>query len=133
MARKKAETLTDGEQRVMHVLWENGEATVQDVVDALAGTHPLAYTTVMTVLRVLTDKKRVAARREGRAYVYRPLISRAEAQTAVLSQVVRQFFDGSPTALAKHLLDTSDVSLDELEALQREIDENRDEKKGPRT
>ena len=63
--------LTRYELELMDVLWSRGEGTVQDVCDALH--RPLAYTTVMTTLRLLEDKKKVLQRvKRGRAYVYRP-------------------------------------------------------------
>ncbi|MGD2133889.1 MAG: BlaI/MecI/CopY family transcriptional regulator [Maricaulaceae bacterium] len=122
MARKKAPVLTEGEERVMRVLWKKGEASVREVTQALEASHPTAYTTILTVLRVLTDKGYVKPRREGRADIYAPIVSRADARTAVLKQVLKQFFDGSPEVLARHLLDTTDLSLEEVEAIQSEID-----------
>ena len=124
MARKKASVLTEGEERVMRVLWKKGEASVRDVTKALEASHPTAYTTVLTVLRVLTDKGYVRPRREGRADIYAPLVSRGEARTAVLKQVLKQFFDGSPEVLARHLIDTTDLDLQEIEAIQSEIDKS---------
>ena len=57
MARKRAETLTDGELRLMRVLWERGAATVQEVVEGLPGETPLAYNTVLTTLHTEAPSK----------------------------------------------------------------------------
>jgi predicted transcriptional regulator len=123
MARPKSDVLTDGEQRIMRVLWDRKEASVRDVTEALNETSPVAYNTVLTLLRILTDKGYVQPRQEGRAFVYRTLVSRNEARSQALKKLVGQFFEGSPTALAQHLLKNSDLSVEELDAIKLEIEE----------
>jgi predicted transcriptional regulator len=127
MPRPRSPVLTEAEQRIMRVLWQKQEASVRDVTDALARQRPVAYNTVLTLLRILTDKGYVAPRKEGRAFIYAPLVSRSEARSQALKQLLTQFFEGSPTALAQHLIDQEDLSLDELEALKRELDEGEPE------
>jgi BlaI family transcriptional regulator, penicillinase repressor len=122
MARKRSEVLTPAEQRIMRVVWERGEASVGDVVEAISRQAPVAYTTAMTVLKVLESKGYVAAERRGRAFVYRPKVSRDEAQSQALGHLLRQFFDGSSTALAHHVLRRQDIGVDELEQLKAEVD-----------
>jgi predicted transcriptional regulator len=104
MSRKKTIGLTPAERRVMEALWRRGEATVREVADDLSAEKPVAYTTALTVLRVLTEKGAVKAREEGRAHVFRPLISETEARRKALRQLVSDFFGGSNAALAQHLL-----------------------------
>ena len=123
MARPKSDVLTDGEQRIMRVLWDRKEASVREVTDALNETSPVAYNTVLTLLRILTDKGYVRPRQEGRAFVYRTLVSRTEARSQALKKLVGQFFEGSPTALAQHLLKNEHLSVEELDALKLEIEE----------
>jgi BlaI family penicillinase repressor len=130
MARKKSQVLTEAEQRIMRVLWAEGEASVRDVTDALSRTRPVAYTTVLTLLKILADKGYAAPRREGRAFIYRPLVTRAEARTQALTQLMSQFFEGSPSTLAQHLIQHTDIDADELEALKRELDRDSDDDKG---
>jgi predicted transcriptional regulator len=122
MPRKRSPVLTEAEQRVMAVVWAKGEASVREVTDALARYHAVAYNTVLTLLRILTDKGYVEPRQVGRAFIYTPLVSRAEARTQALKQIVTQFFEGSPTALAQHLIAQADFDVEELEALKRDID-----------
>lgn len=122
MARPRAKVLTEAEHRIMRVLWAKGEASVRDVADALSKEKPTAYNTALTLLRILHVKKYVHPRREGRAFIYRPLISRGEARTRALKQLVAEFFEGSPTALAQHFMRTQDISPDELAALRAEVD-----------
>lgn len=104
MSRTKTKGLTPAERRVMEALWRRGEATVRDVAEDLSAEKAVAYTTVLTVLRVLTEKGFVKAREEGRAHVFRPLVSEDEARKKALRQLVSDFFGGSPAALAQHLV-----------------------------
>ncbi len=104
MARKKSATLTDAELRLMDVLWRERAATVGEVAAAL-GDPPLAYTTVLTTLRILETKGYVTHRAEGRAFVYSPKVDRDEARASVIDYVVSRFFEGSPRALMLELLD----------------------------
>ena len=117
MARPRSSTLTEGEQRIMEVLWRLGEASVQDVTNALTAVEPVAYTTVLTMLRILHDKKYVDYRKEGKAHVYVPLVTRDAARSSALKQLLRRFFDDSPEALAQHLMREEDLDLQELERL----------------
>lgn len=130
MARPKSEILTDAEQRIMRVLWERREASVREVTDALQDTYPVAYNTVLTLLRILTEKKYVKPRQVGRAFVYRTLVSRHEARTQAMKKLVTQFFEGSPTELAQHLIKTNALNLDELQAIREELEAEDSSKEG---
>ena len=83
MSRKPSPNLTEAELRLMEILWKKGRATVGEVVEAAeaAGRGPdLAYTTVLTVLRILEKKGYLRHEKEGRAFVYEPVVNRAEAR-----------------------------------------------------
>lgn len=122
MPKPKSDVLTEAEQRIMRVLWAKGEASVRDVTDELEASYPVAYNTVLTLLRILTEKDYVRPRQDGRAFIYRPLVSRADARTRALKKLMSTFFEGSPTALAQHLLKTETISAEELHELQDEIE-----------
>ncbi len=101
--------LTRYELELMNVLWNLGEGTVQDVCDNLE--RELAYTTVMTTLSLLERKKRVLKREKvGRAFVYRPLVSREEVQTNVVEDLRGVLFDQGVSSLVLNLL-SSDESM----------------------
>lgn len=125
MARKKSQILTEGEERVMRVLWDKKEASVREVTDILSREQPTAYNTALTVLRVLTDKGYVEPRSDGRAYLYRALVSQTDAQRQVLRHFIGRFFGGSPTELALHLVRQGDVDFDELQALRNELSQSK--------
>ena len=121
MARTKSNILTPAERRVMDAVWTLKQASVNDVLQIVSKTAPVAYTTVMTVLKVLEEKGYVTASRDGRILIYRPKSSRNKAQTQALRHLVGEFFDGSKTALAQHLLRQPDISRAELESLESMI------------
>ena len=122
MPRKPSPSLTEAEQRVMKALWDAGEASVRDVHERLQAKHNLAYTTVLTILKILANKGHAGHRKEGRAFIYYPLLTQKDARQKALAQVVARFFDGSAQALAEHLTELEDIDLDELRVLRAEIE-----------
>ena len=70
MPRPTSATLTEGELRIMRVLWDKGEGTVNDVVDSLKAKPKPAYNSVLTLLRILEKKHYVTHRKDGRAFIY---------------------------------------------------------------
>ena len=112
---------TDRELDLMTVLWEDGPSTVADVRDRLA--DPLAYTTVLTVLRTLEDKGHVAHVEEGRAFRYHTLVDRGEARVSALARVRRKLFDGSARLLVTHLVSDRSLSDEELRSIRELLDE----------
>jgi predicted transcriptional regulator len=97
----------------MDVLWESGTATVAELQIALT-SQKLAYTTVMTTLQVLEKKGFVRHETVGRAYVYVPLVSRAEMRRSALKNLLATWFDASPNLLVTNLLDERELDTEEL-------------------
>jgi predicted transcriptional regulator len=122
MARPASSGLTDAELRVMQVLWAHKRATVGDVVAQLAGTHRLAYNTVLTTLGILERKGYVRHEKDGRAFAYLPLVDQSEARQSALSQVLNRFFDNSPRALVLDLLGHERTDADELRRVRELIE-----------
>jgi len=123
VARKKSPHLTDAELRLMDVLWEKGDATVSDVADALPQNPALAYSTVLTTLRILENKGFVSHTKDGRAFVYHPLVGREQARESAVTHLVRRFFENSPELLMLNLLDGKKVDASELRRLRKKIEE----------
>jgi predicted transcriptional regulator len=121
MARKRSPALTDGELRIMRVLWDAGAATVGEVVEQIDHEPRPAYNTVLTMLRILEQKGYVAHEAQGRAFVFRALIGRREAQQSALSHVLNRFFDGSPEQLVLNLLGRDDANASELRRVRSMI------------
>src|SRR5215213_11951154 len=99
MPRPKSLTMTDGELRLMLVLWEKGQATVGEVVDAVTTRPKPAYNTVLTLLRIMEKKGYVTHRKEGRAFIFVPNVARVDASRSALRSLVNRFFEGSPKLL----------------------------------
>src|ERR1700729_4240254 len=112
MPTKINQTLTPLELEIMQVLWELGPCTVAEVQPKLKAE--LAYTTVQTMLNVLLRKKKVKRVQEGRAYRYRPVVSRERASSSALSDLVQRMFGGSSEALLIAMVDTRQISAEEL-------------------
>jgi BlaI family penicillinase repressor len=129
MARKQSRTLTDGEHRIMEVLWQKGSATVAEVAEALEGKDGTAYTTILTMMRIMRDKGYLRCRKEGRAHVYIPRVDRDTAARKAVRQLLGKFFAGSPGELVLSFLRDEEISLKEIDELKRKIveQEKRDE------
>ncbi len=108
---------TDRELDVMSVLWDLESATVAEVREQLS--DDLAYTTVLTVLRILEQKGYVGHTGEGRAHRYRPLVKREAAGRSALRRLVDKVFDGSPELLLTQLVSDKNLSDEELRRLRR--------------
>lgn len=121
MARKKSPSLTDAELRLMEVVWQRGSATVSEVVESLPQSTPLHYSTVLTTLRILESKGYLGHRKEGRAFVYRPLIGRDQEREKAVTHLLRRFFEGSPELLVLNLVKREKIGAHELERLRKRI------------
>jgi predicted transcriptional regulator len=121
LPRQKSTTLTDAELRLMTVLWEKGSATVSEVVEGLPADVPLAYSTVLTTLRVLEKKGYLHHVKEGRAFVYRPVVGRDQARDSATTQLIRRFFGGSPELLMLNLVERRKLSPKHLRQLPERI------------
>ena len=107
---------TARELDVMTVLWDRGPSTVAEVRKAL--DDPLAYTTVLTVLRILEEKGHVTHAEEGRAHRYEPLVERAAAGDSALRRLKERLFGGSHELLLTRLVDDEDLTEDELRRMR---------------
>lgn len=121
MARKKSAGLTDGELRLMDVLWEKGAATVSEVVDALPKSLPLHYSTVLTTLRILETKGYLKHVKEGRAFIYEPVVDKEEARDGAVNHLLRRFFEGSPELLVLNLVQEKKIDAEEFDRIQERI------------
>lgn len=121
MPPKRSITLTEAELRLMRLLWQRGESAVADLVQALPEHAPLAYTTVLTTVRILEKKGYVIHRQEGRAYLYSACVAEHEARRSEVRHVLRRFFGDSRERLLLSLLGDGDVTPAELERLRQVI------------
>ncbi len=115
---------TDRELEALKVLWDQGEATVREVYDAMNADAKgkddtkLAYTTVLSLLQVMEQKNLVGHRRQGKAYVYLPQVEREKTLRDLAGGFLERVFDGSLDEYLVHALGTRKVSQQELQQLE---------------
>ncbi|WP_372723141.1 BlaI/MecI/CopY family transcriptional regulator [Novipirellula sp.] len=118
---------------IMQVLWEHGGATAREITDRINESEPIAHSTVQTLLRGLEEKKAVDHRIEGRTFTFFPLIQEADFKQSATQDLLSRVFRGSVEALVAHLLQSEDVSSEELADLRKLINrsaKNPTKKKG---
>ena len=123
MARPKEEQPTTGELEVLKVLWERGPSTVREVMDVLNKDRPRAYTSVMSLLNVMTDKGLVVREPQGRAFIYRAKTNRGRTLRRMVGDLLGRAFEGSTSQLVAHLLDQTKPSPAELDEIRWAIEE----------
>lgn len=104
----------------MEVLWKQGPSSVQQVLDALPGSKPLAYNSVLTTIRILEKKGYVshAKSNDGRAFVYAAVIERSAATRSEVRHLVQRLFQDSHELLVLNILEDAGLSEDELHRLK---------------
>ena len=105
----------------MEILWQRGSATVAEVAEALSGKDGTAYTTILTMMRIMREKGDLSSRKEGRAHVFSPKVEREDAARKAVKQVLTKFFSGSPGELVLSFLRDEELSPEELDELKRKI------------
>ena len=121
--RTPTTTLTPQELAIMKVVWSMKRATVRQVYETLREKRPIAYTTVMTMMKILEDKGYLTKTTAERAYEYRP----AQPRNQVLGAMVRDFldrvFDGAAAPLLLHLAKDGRLSKEERQLIRRIAEE----------
>lgn len=120
---KSSRTLTPQELAIMKVVWRLDKATVRDVYEALRQKREIAYTTVMTMMRILEDKGYLKKVRVDRAYEYRPTQPRHQVLGAMVRDFLDRVFDGATAPLLVHLARDNRLSPEEKEKIRRLAEE----------
>lgn len=127
---KKNKELTRGELQVMAILWERQHATVSEVLEVMDEPRP-AYNTVLTFLRILTEKGFVGYEEQGRQHRYHPLVQKGEYTRLYLKDVKERLFKGSAKSLISFFAEEEDLTVGEVDELITLLESLRDsEKKG---
>ncbi len=121
MPPRRSITLTEAELRLMNILWRRGESAVSELVAELPEDEPLAYTSVLTTIRILEKKGYVTHRQVGRAFLYLPCVQAQEAGRSEVRHVLQRFFGNSPERLLLTLLGDEEIAPEELERLKQAI------------
>ena len=122
--RPKHNTLTTQELAIMKLVWQHGAATVRDVYEVLRERRKIAYTTVMTMMKILETKGYLKKRRQDRAFLYRP----AHPQNQIIRGMIREFidrvFNGSAEPLLVHLVKSHHLREKDLQKIVRMVEES---------
>ena len=119
MARNKSATLTEAELRIMNVLWDRGSATVHEVLQAFPDNPPLAYNSVLTIIRILEKKAYVKHVKDKRAHVYTAQVNRKDATRFEVRHLISRFFGNSHEQLVLNVLEETSIDADELNRLRQ--------------
>jgi len=124
--RQAHPTLTPNELAIMKVIWRLEKATVREVYEAIRERRDIAYTTVMTMMKILEEKGYLKKTRADRAYLYRPSQPRHQVIGAMVRDFLDRVFDGAATPLLVQLAKDGRLSKDDKDTIRRlakEIDE----------
>ena len=127
MGMSEKYNLTPVELELMEILWAIGKGTVRDVLAHLPTSRNLAYTSVSTILRILEQKKILVTEKLGRQHIYLPTLSKEVFASHSIKKIVNQIFSGNSVELVAYLMDKNDLSVDEIEDLQKMLDAKKKE------
>jgi len=128
MARPTSKHPTELELEILKVLWQQGSLSGREVRDTLAArSRDLAYTSVMTVMGIMEDKGYLRRKKQGNGYIYSARIKENSTKKKMMGDMVKRLFSGSAAAAMVNLLESSEVSTEELKQLRKLIqDRERD-------
>lgn len=128
--KKKSEFLTEVELEFMTQLWALGKGTVRDVLASLDQERNLAYTSAATILRIMEQKNFVTSEKQGKTFIYSPVLAKGAYQSRTLRDLSDKLFDGTPVSMVARLVDDNGITeeaLSEIRALlDRRLNENGD-------
>ena len=123
MPRSKSKHPTELELEILKILWGSGPRSGRQIRDQLEPSRKVAYTSVMTILGIMEEKKYVRRKKDGGSFVYSARIAQAPTLRRMLRDVVERLFEGSSLTAVVNLLDVSDIDPDELRAIRKLIQE----------
>ena len=123
--RPKAPILTEQELEIMKIVWEHDRVTVRDVYEALLERRRIAYTTVLTMMNILEQKRYLRKSAEDRAYIYRPAKPKKQVIQGMVREFVDRVFNGSAEPLLVHLIEDRKLTNKDLDEIARMIRKDR--------
>ena len=121
--KKQERLLTEVELELMNVIWKTPECTIRLIVDQLPKERALAYTSVATMMKILEEKGFLKSEGREKGHVFRPVIARLDYEKRTLHHVAEKLFAGSPSSMVMKLIDESELTQDELRAIQKTLNE----------
>jgi len=123
MRRQPGRKLGELELRILNILWQRGPSTVREVLDEVPAEPRPAYTTVLTMMRLMHEKGYLDRREQGRAHIYQARLRERRVKRSLLRDLIDGAFRGSAEALVVRLLEDEDLSREELRRVRRLIEE----------
>jgi len=121
MARPRHQHPTPNELEILQVIWQRGPRTVREVMNVLNKTRHRGYTTIMSLMNIMYEKGLLKREPKGNAFVYKSKATQKNTLAAMVADLLRRGFDGSASAMVAHLLEQTELSLDELEEIRKTI------------
>lgn len=119
MPRQPSKTFTDKELEIMQVVWDLGEATTKQIQEKLPGDRH--YNSVLTIIRVLERKGHLIHRVDGKAHIYRARQQPEKSRSRIVAHLIKQVFGGSAASLVLHLVETGDLTEDDLREVRQQV------------
>lgn len=113
--------LTKAEEEVMQILWDLQEGNVAAIIDQISEPKP-AYNTISTIIRILESKQFVSHRKQGKGYIYFPLIKKEEYSNQSLNKLMNNYFNGSFRNMVSFFVKKNDMDIKDLEVILKELD-----------
>ena len=130
MARPASIHPTDFELEILKVLWNDSPQTVRDIRERLAKKgRDNAHTSVITMLNIMVDKGYLDKKKNGKSYLFWPIVSQADVSQKMLGDMVDRVFEGSAKSLMLNLIDAEDIGREELLELRKRINQKMKEQK----
>jgi len=124
--RKPLNPLGETEMEILNHVWELSEASVSDVRERILDYREIAYTTVMTIMKNLADKNYLKYRKEGLSYIYSASVKPEDVKSGLVNHLVNKVFQGSPKNLVQTLVQSENLSDEELREIKKMIDKLED-------
>jgi predicted transcriptional regulator len=118
----KAIKPTESELEILQVLWQKGQATVREVHDELSRSRDIGYTTALKLLQIMFDKGLVTRDDSSRTHIYQAAVSREKTQKQLVGKMISTLFSGSPSELVMQALGNHKASAEELDEIQKLLD-----------
>lgn len=124
--KKSLTPLGETEMEVLNHVWDMGEATVKQVRKRILEDREVAYTTIMTVMKNLADKGFLKYRKDGVTYVYSPAQKPESVRSNIITNLMKKAFKGSPKELVQALVNSDDLTSEDLNEIKSMIDNMED-------
>ena len=121
---------SDLEMQILSVLWEKGNATVREVLEAMPDGKKRAYTSILSVMQVMEKKGLLRHSIRGTAHVYRPAVHKKKIIQPFMRKVLNEVFGGKPSAMMQALLTETSISDNEIRQIQKILKEANQTKSG---